>query len=208
GVLNLEAPLVCVLSYAHVVALYNCHHLFGNEGTIRVYGFTFCREMVKGDQCWNSGEQADGRCNQVVSNSRRNPGHLSPMDICQANKSVHDAPDGTEQTNIRCNRTNTGQSTESLLQMTLITAQADTQNTLCSFNGLGSRCMAFFQFQELTQTLIENIFKASAFRIELGIVIQGIQFSARPEDFLEMFIIGLGFFITHIESGNQIPAIY
>src|SRR5690606_11599835 len=134
------------------------------QGTIRVNGFTFGREMVKGQHCWNSCEQANGSCNQGFSNTRCNRRQRHLIDICQANKSVHDAPDGTEQTNIRCNRTNTGQSTESLLQMTLITAQADTQNTLFSFNRLGSLCMAFFQFQELTQTLIENIFKASAFR--------------------------------------------
>ena len=60
--------------------------------------------------------------------------------------------------------------------------------------------MAFFQFQELAQTLIENIFKASAFRIELCIVIEGIQLSTRPEDFLEMFIIGLGFFIELVRG--------
>src|SRR5690606_25516779 len=97
---------------------------------------------------------------------------------------------------------------QTLFQMTLITTQTDTQNTLCSFNRLGSWRMAFFQFQELAQTLIENIFKAGTFRIELCIVIQSIQLSTRPEDFLKMFIIGLGFFITHIEPGNQIPAIY
>ncbi|MNY06602.1 hypothetical protein D3C86_1393640 [compost metagenome] len=108
---------------------------FIGEGVVTAQqGFAASSKTVVSDNGWNGSEQTDRGGNQCLSDAWGNSGQGRLLGTRQTAEGVHDAPDRTEQADVRAHGTDGGQEWQALLKLFFFAGNGNAHGTRHAFH--------------------------------------------------------------------------
>src|SRR5450830_863364 len=145
------------------------------------------RKTVVGNHGWNRRKQADGSSDERFGNTGRNCGQGSLLHVGQAAEGVHDAPDGTEQADVRRDGADRCQEGQVRFQCIHFTLESSAHGAACAVeHGADVQRFAWavgsLAFDKFAHAGVEDTGQCTALvAVAAGALVQRMQVAAGPE---------------------------
>ncbi|MNK84748.1 hypothetical protein D3C87_1046070 [compost metagenome] len=161
---------------------------FIGEGVVAAQqGFAASGETVVSDYGRDRGEQTDRSSDQSFGDTRGHSGQGCLLGAGQTAEGVHDAPHGTEQTDVRTDRTDSGEERQALLQFLFFAGNGDAHGTGHTFHDrFRVDTWLLTQTGELLEAGTEDLLHTRIrVRVAARLTVQLGQVDTRPEALFE-----------------------